>query len=103
MTVDRRTLLAGGAAAATMLWLPGCSGAAETAAPPFIRRDGQYLLRGNEPYRVVGANMWYAAWLGVDAPYGNRPRLLRELDRLQALGLNNLRIMAAAEEGPLVG
>jgi mannan endo-1,4-beta-mannosidase len=100
MTVDRRTLLAGGVAAAASLWLPGCS-QATTAAPAHIRRDGQRLLRGDEPYRIVGANMWYAAWLGADAPYGNRPRLLRELDRLQALGLNNLRIMAAAEEGPL--
>ena len=45
--------------------------------------------------------MWYAAWLGADAPFGDRARLGRELDRLKALGLNNLRIMAAAEEGPL--
>lgn len=101
MTLDRRTLLAGGAAAAAALWLPGCAGQATSAAPAFIRRDGQRLLLVDAPYRVVGANMWYAAWLGADAPYGNRPRLLRELDRLQAMGLNNLRIMAAAEEGPL--
>ncbi|KRA80833.1 glycoside hydrolase 5 family protein [Altererythrobacter sp. Root672] len=67
----------------------------------FIRRDGMRLLRGSEPYRITGANMWYAAWLGADAAYGDRARLGRELDRLQALGLNNLRIMAAAEEGPL--
>lgn len=101
MRIDRRTLLAGTAIGAAALWLPGCSGAAEDAAPAFVRRDGQQLLRGDQPYRIVGANMWYAAWLGADAPYGNRPRLLRELDRLKDLGLNNLRIMASAEEGPL--
>ena len=59
------------------------------------------LTRGGLPYRIVGANMWYAAWLGADAPYGNRARLTRELDRLQATGVNNLRIMASGEEGPL--
>jgi mannan endo-1,4-beta-mannosidase len=66
--------------------------------PGFILRDGLHLARANAPYRVAGANMWYAAWLGADAPFGDRPRLGRELDRLKALGLNNLRIMAAAEE-----
>ncbi|WP_199798265.1 glycoside hydrolase 5 family protein [Aurantiacibacter spongiae] len=52
-------------------------------------------------YRIVGANMWYAAWLAADAPFGDRDRLRRELDRLRSLGINNLRIMASAEEGPL--
>ncbi len=101
MRLDRRTLLAGTAAGAASLWLGGCSNEAEEAAPAFVTRTGQRLLRAGEPYRVVGANMWYAAWLGADAAYGDRARLVRELDRLQALGLNNLRIMGAAEEGPL--
>lgn len=102
MKIDRRTLVAGSAAGIASLWLGGCSaGAADGPAPAFVTRQGQQLLRSGVPYRVVGANMWYAAWLGADAPFGNRPRLLRELDRLAGLGLNNLRIMAAAEEGPL--
>ncbi len=67
----------------------------------FVRRRGTQLVRGGAPYRIVGANLWYAAWLGADAEYGNRARLIRELDRLQAIGVNNLRIMAAGEEGPL--
>jgi mannan endo-1,4-beta-mannosidase len=58
-------------------------------------------MRGGKPYRITGANLWYAAWLGADAEYGDRARLGRELDRLHALGINNLRVMAAAEEGPL--
>ncbi|TCP29860.1 mannan endo-1,4-beta-mannosidase [Sphingomonas sp. BK235] len=45
--------------------------------------------------------MWYAAYLGADASYGDRARLGRELDTLAALGVRNLRIMASAEEGPL--
>ncbi len=53
---------------------------------PLSLRRGQHLVR-----RVPGA----------DAEYGNRARLGRELDRLKALGVNNLRILASAEEGPL--
>jgi len=100
MRTDRRTALAviGGGLASLAA---GCTTAGLAAPPAFIRRADTQLLRGDTPYRIVGANMWYAAWLGADAPYGNRARLTRELDRLQALGLNNLRIMAAAEEGPL--
>jgi mannan endo-1,4-beta-mannosidase len=59
------------------------------------------LLLGDEPYRFVGANIWYAAYLGADAEYGDRARLVRELGRLKALGITNLRILASAEEGPL--
>jgi mannan endo-1,4-beta-mannosidase len=67
----------------------------------FVQRRGQRLLLADEPYRFVGANLWYGAYLGADTTYGDRPRLGRELDRLQALGVTNLRILASAEEGPL--
>jgi len=96
---DRRTALAGLAGGLALLTRPGRILAA--TPPSFVARDGAQLVRGGEPYRIVGANMWYAAWLGADAPYGDRARLGRELDRLKALGVNNLRIMASAEEGPL--
>jgi len=96
---DRRTALAGLGGLAFLATAPARLLAATPAG--FITRDGTRLVRGSEPYRIVGANMWYAAWLGADSPYGDRARLGRELDRLKALGLNNLRIMAAAEEGPL--
>ena len=80
--------------------LPACA-SVPTGRSVFVQRKGTALTRGDMPYRIVGANMWYAAWLGADAPYGNRPRLIRELDRLKAIGVNNLRIMASGEEGPL--
>ena len=100
MKLDRRSALAGLAGGLALLGTGGC--AAEAASPGgFVRREGTRLLLGEAPHRVVGANMWYAAWLGADAPFGDRARLGRELDRLKTLGLNNLRIMAAAEEGPL--
>jgi mannan endo-1,4-beta-mannosidase len=45
--------------------------------------------------------MWAAAYLGADAPIGNRDRLKRELDRLAALGINNIRILGSSEFSPL--
>lgn len=100
MRLDRRSTLAGLGGGIALLGIGG--GKADAAAGPgFVRREGTRLLRDDGTYRIAGANMWYAAWLGADAPYGDRARLGRELDRLQALGLNSLRIMAAAEEGPL--
>ena len=102
MRIGRRLFLAGSAAAGAAVSLTGCATTQAPVAPnAFVRREGTQLLRGGVPYRIVGANMWYAAWLGADAEYGNRPRLVRELDRLQALGINNLRVMASGEEGPL--
>ena len=73
--------------------------------PPLgmVQRDGKHLLIDGAPYRFAGTNMWYAAWLGADAPFGNRDRLRRELDALQALGIGNLRILGAAELSPLRG
>ncbi len=101
MKIDRRTALAGMAGGAALL-AAGCSASrADSTAPVFVRREGLHLMRGDAAYRIAGANMWYAAWLGADAEFGDRARLGRELDRLKDLGLNNLRIMAAAEEGPL--
>jgi len=107
--INKRTMLAtsvalGGAA------LTGCAGVsaaspAHTAAngsrTDFVRRDGMRLILDGKPYRFVGANIWYGAYLGADAAYGDRARLERELDRLKALGVSNLRILAGAEEGPL--
>jgi mannan endo-1,4-beta-mannosidase len=99
--MERRSFLAGGTALAA---LPAFAvGAAHPAPPGFVRRSGTGLVRDGRPYRFVGANLWYAAWLGADAAYGDRPRLARELDRLAALGVSNLRILAAAEDSPLKG
>lgn len=74
--IDRRDLLAGAAVAA----LAGCvTATARPATDSFVARSGAGFLRGGRPYRVVGANLWYAAWLGADAPYGNRARLGHKL------------------------
>jgi len=110
--IDRRSVLSAGAALSAA-WLPACGTGRAAAAPPdvtanmkrkssgFVERRGKQLLLDGEPYRFVGANLWYGAYLGADAPYGDRARLGRELDRLRALGVSNVRILASAEEGPL--
>lgn len=98
--INRRRLLGGGITLAGAAVLPGCV-TTPASRTDFVRREGMGLVCGGAPYRIVGANMWYAAWLGADAPYGDRARLKRELDRLKAAGVNNLRIMASGEEGQL--
>jgi mannan endo-1,4-beta-mannosidase len=67
----------------------------------FVSRKGARLVNGGRTYRYVGTNMWYAAYLGADAPYGNRDRLKRELDRVQALGISSIRILGSSELSPL--
>jgi mannan endo-1,4-beta-mannosidase len=67
----------------------------------FVRRRGATFNLGGRPYRIAGTNMWYAAYLAADGPIGNRDRLKRELDRLAALGINNVRILGSSEFSPL--
>lgn len=58
----------------------------------------QFTLDGN-PYYFVGVNFWQGMNLGIAGAGGDRSRLARELDRLRALGITNVRIMASSE-GP---
>jgi len=107
--INKRTMLAASVALGGTA-LTGCGGvsAASPAKAPasalktnFVRRDGMRFMLDGKPYRFAGANLWYGAYLGADAAYGDRARLGRELDRLKALGISNLRLLAGAEEGPL--
>ena len=66
-----------------------------------MQTAGTRFQKGDAPYRIAGTNMWYAAYLGAGAPLGDRGRLKRELDRLAALGVNNVRILGSAEFSPL--
>jgi mannan endo-1,4-beta-mannosidase len=59
-------------------------------------KDGKFILNG-KPYFFLGTNLWYGAYLGSTAKYGDRKRLIRELDKLASLGIRNLRILAASE------
>jgi mannan endo-1,4-beta-mannosidase len=71
----------------------------QAQAADFVKATPQGLTRHGAPYRFVGANLWYGMNLGSTAPGADRARLVRELDRLQALGVTNLRVLGASE-GP---
>lgn len=64
----------------------------------FVKVLDTGFLRNGKPYTIRGANYWYGMNMASDLG-GNRTRLGIELDQLLAMGVNNLRIMAASE-GP---
>ena len=97
--IDRRTVVTG--VAASLLAAPVTARVDTPQDPGFVTRRGSSFRRHGVPYRYAGANMWYAAWLGADAEFGDRARLTRELDRLADLGIRNLRLLASAELSPL--
>lgn len=62
----------------------------------FIKVEGNQFLKANKSYNFIGTNFWYGAHLAAEQT-GDRVRLLKELDSLQANGITNLRIMAGSE------
>lgn len=60
-------------------------------------RDAKFVIN-EQPYYYLGTNFWYGAYLGSAGKFGNRERLIKELDMLQSLGIDNLRILAASEK-----
>jgi mannan endo-1,4-beta-mannosidase len=65
----------------------------------FIKVENGHFIKAGKPYYYIGANYWYGAILGSKGIYGNRQRLIEELDMMKANGITNLRILAGAE-GP---
>ncbi len=62
-------------------------------AQEFIQvKDGNFVRKGM-PYKYIGTNFWYGMNLGAY----DKDRLIRELDRLNELGVKNLRLVAASE------
>jgi len=94
---------AGCAAAQTNQTAPTASLRIPKAAGDFVGvRNGRFELRGR-PYFYVGANLWYGCYLSDPALADGRQRLVRELDRLQAIGAKNIRLLAGSETSPLAG
>jgi len=65
----------------------------------FITIQNNQFIKNGQPYYYIGTNFWAAMNLGIANNPTYQARLIRELDHLQSLGINNLRIMAASE-GP---
>mgnify|MGYP001488310683 CR=1 FL=1 len=84
-----------------MLLLVACAvnAGCTTDNKEFVTTSDGHFLAGGKPYYFIGTNYWYGAIIASDGEYGDRPRLLRELDHLKEIGVNNLRVLAGAE-GP---
>lgn len=62
-------------------------------AQGFIKVEKGKLIKEGKPYHYVGTNFWY----GMNLVVSDKERLIRELDRLNVLGVKNLRIIAGSE------
>lgn len=68
-----------------------------TDSSPFVTvKDGEFHI-GDSAYRYVGTNFWYGAILASEGQGGDRERLSHELDTLQSIGINNLRILVGGD------
>lgn len=75
-----------------------CAYAAGPLTSSYIRIDENGLLiRGGKPYYFVGTNFWYGAILGSEGEGGDRKRLVKELDFLKSIGIDNLRVLVGAD------
>ena len=64
----------------------------------YVKVKGMQFVLDGKPFYFVGTNFWYGCYIGSSGETGDRNRLIRELDRLQALGITHLRIMAGSQE-----
>ena len=81
-----------------VLFFASCSSEKKEKAG-FVKVSQGRFLRNGQPYTFMGTNFWYGINLGSTGEGGDRERLVRELDRLAAMGVKNLRVMAGSE-GP---
>lgn len=67
------------------------------AGPQYVTvKNGEFYL-GDKPYRFVGTNFWYGPILASEGRGGDTVRLFRELDAMQALGIDNLRVLVGGD------
>jgi mannan endo-1,4-beta-mannosidase len=78
---------------ACILLLP----ASAPAQPKYVRVEGTRFVLDGRPYYFTGTNFWYGCYIGSTGRTGDRERLVRELDRMLACGIDNLRILGASE------
>jgi mannan endo-1,4-beta-mannosidase len=71
------------------------------AEDKFVSVDNKQFKKSGKPYYVAGTNMWYAAYLGAPNEVGDRKRLIKELDKLKKIGINNLRVLAVSEKSDI--
>ena len=82
----KRTLLL----LALVVWTVGVSA-------QFVTTKNGHFERNGKPYYYVGTNFWYGAILASNGQGGDRKRLHRELDKMKAMGIDNLRILVGSD------
>ncbi len=88
-----------GKAFAWLLLLLVLTGCGSTRKYDYVKVEDGIFRLGGEPYYFIGANYWYGAILAAEGRFGDRERLLRELDHMKSNGVTNLRVMVGPE-GP---
>lgn len=61
-----------------------------------ITIENSQFIKDGKPYYFVGANYWYGPLIGAKN-IGDRERLIKELDLMKSVGIDNLRILVGAE------
>ncbi len=72
-----------------------CNNVKESASGFVQVKDGSFYIN-DEPYVFKGANYWQGMNLGAPLS-GNKSRMIQELNQLKAMGVTNLRVLAASE------
>jgi mannan endo-1,4-beta-mannosidase len=79
--------------------MAGAAGGSDLRPKTFVKRSGTQFDDGGKRHVFVGTNFWQGMNLATNDSTGDPPRMLRELDRMQAIGITNVRVMASSE-GP---
>ena len=83
----------------TLLVLNSCKQQTDSHQATFITTKGHQFIKNGKSYYFVGTNYWYGGILASEGRGGDRERLIKELDLMKQVGIDNLRILAGAE-GP---
>lgn len=78
--------------ALSLLFLAACSGHRS-----FVIVSDGHFVRDGKPYTYIGTNFWYGPILASEGQGGNLDRLVRELDTLKSIGIDNLRVLVGGD------